>query len=193
MNQKYNKAEILLNGIYLLRRKGYHHTGINDILQECRIPKGSFYNFFRSKEDFAAQALDLYGESILRLIRQFTRDESLTPLERLSGYFEMMIEANTEEEMRFGCMLMNFSSELGGYNDRFAESSDRIFRRWIQECTACIERGQQQGEFRTDYLASDLAEYLYTAVFGGLARAKTVRNPEPLGLILRSSLDFITI
>lgn len=192
MNQKYNKAEILLKGIYLLRRKGYHHTGINDILRECNIPKGSFYNFFHSKEDFAAQALDLYGESILRLIRQFTRDASLTPLERISGYFEMMIEANREEEMRFGCMAMNFSSELGGYNDRFAERSDRIFRQWVQECALCIEQGQQEGEFRMDYLAGDLAEYLYTAIFGGLARAKSVRSAEPMRLVLRSTLDFIT-
>ncbi|OUS39938.1 TetR family transcriptional regulator, partial [Oleispira antarctica] len=37
-------------GIEQLSRHGYHGTGIKQILDEVSVPKGSFYNFFASKE-----------------------------------------------------------------------------------------------------------------------------------------------
>lgn len=192
MNQKYSKQEILLKGIFLLRRNGYHNTGIKEILTECGIPKGSFYNFFKSKEDFGLQALDLYGKSMLKLIQKFTRDETLSPFERIQQYFEMTIEANAEEEARHGCLSMNFSAELSGYNDAFAEKNRVIFALWIQELGACIQEGQAMDEFRRDYNGLQLAHFLYTAFFGAFVRAKTERNPQPLEIILETSLDFIT-
>jgi len=192
MNLKHNKSEILLQGISLLRQQGYHHTGIKDILNACGIPKGSFYNFFKSKEDFASQALHLYGNSILQLIQKFSRNEDLAPLERLQQYFELLIRANEEEEMRYGCLVMSLSSELAGYNDHFAEQTQIIFGQWIQELAYCIELGQNDGSVRMDYLASDLAEFLYTAVFGSFARSKSIRNSQSLKLILHTTLDFLS-
>ena len=192
MNQKYSKQEILLKGIFLLRRNGYHNTGIKEILTECGIPKGSFYNFFKSKEDFGLQALELYGRSMHKLIQKFTRDELLSPFERVQQYFEMTIQANAEEEARYGCLSMNFSAELSGYNETFAELNKAIFSLWIQELGHCIEEGQELDEFRKDYSGIQLAHFLYTAFFGAFARAKTERSTAPLEIILETSLDFIS-
>lgn len=189
MNQKHNKQEILLKGIFLLRRQGYHHTGINDILEECQIPKGSFYNFFRSKEDFGLQALELYGESMLRLLQKFTRNDSLSPMERLSNFLLVTIQANDEEDMQFGCLSMNFSTELAGYNDKFAQLTDAIFGDWVAEMADCIEEGQEAGEIKTDYEAEDLAQFLYTALFGAYARGKSQRNTEGLRQMINMTLD----
>ena len=41
-------------GIEHLSVHGYHGTGIKQILDEVNVPKGSFYNFFASKEAFVA-------------------------------------------------------------------------------------------------------------------------------------------
>jgi TetR/AcrR family transcriptional repressor of nem operon len=189
MNQKHDKQEILLKGIYLLRRQGYHHTGINDILQECQIPKGSFYNFFRSKEDFGLQALELYGDSMLRLMQKFTRDEELSPYERLINFLEITIQANEEEDMQYGCLSMNFSTELAGYKDSFAELNAAIFADWTEELADCIREGQELGEIKTDYEAKTLAEFLYTALFGAYARGKSERSTAALRQMVDLSLD----
>lgn len=189
MNQKHNKQEILLKGIFLLRRQGYHNTGINDILGECQIPKGSFYNFFRSKEDFGLQALELYGESMLRLMRQFTRNEEMSPLERISNYLIVTIQANDDEDMQYGCLSMNFSTELAGYNNNFAKLTDSIFQDWTYELATCIEEGQDLGEIKTDYDAETLAQFIFTALFGAYARGKSQRSTTALRQMINLTLD----
>ncbi len=192
MNQKHSKQEILLEGISLFRAKGYHNVGIKKILDECGIPKGSFYNYFGNKEDYGLQVLALYGKSMLELIRRFTRDEALSPMERISNYLELTLQANSEEEMRYGCLTMNFSTELAGYKDNFALLNDQIFQYWIQEIAHCLEEGQELGEVNTNYDSTELAEFLYLNIFGGYARGKMQRNTQSLERQLQIVLDFIS-
>ena len=46
MGYKHDKEDILAVGYDVLRKNGYHNVGINQILKEAGVPKGSFYNFF---------------------------------------------------------------------------------------------------------------------------------------------------
>ena len=41
-------------------QQGYHGTGLKEILDAVQIPKGSFYNYFGSKENFAAEVIQHY-------------------------------------------------------------------------------------------------------------------------------------
>lgn len=192
MNQKHSKQEILLEGISLFRQKGYHHVGIQEVLNTCGIPKGSFYNYFKNKEDYGLQALALYGKSMLELIRRFTRDEALSPMERINNYLELTLQANAEEEMRFGCLSMNLATELAGYKDNFALLNDQIFQYWIQEIANCLEEGQELGEVNTNYDAAELAEFLYLNIFGAYARGKMERDTTTLERQLEMALDFMS-
>ena len=40
------KDRLLDQGVALLLEKGYHATGLKEILDTVQIPKGSFYNYF---------------------------------------------------------------------------------------------------------------------------------------------------
>ena len=44
----------------MLMGQGYHGTGLQEILDAVNIPKGSFYNYFGSKEDFGAEVIQHY-------------------------------------------------------------------------------------------------------------------------------------
>ena len=50
------RSSILDAGAALMLRKGYHGTGIQKIVDAAGVPKGSFYNYLKSKEDFALAA-----------------------------------------------------------------------------------------------------------------------------------------
>ena len=71
-----NKEDILAKGEILLRTQGYNKTGINEILKASGIPKGSFYNFFESKEDFGLQVLAYYSDGIIRFIKRLLQDKN---------------------------------------------------------------------------------------------------------------------
>src|SRR5271163_2415989 len=54
-------------GLKALLANGYDGVGIGPVLAAAGVPKGSFYHFFRSKEEFACAVLDAYAERYLRL------------------------------------------------------------------------------------------------------------------------------
>lgn len=54
------KKKILETGIHLLRKTGPNEIGIQEIADASGIPKGSFYNYFPSKDHFLLEALEIY-------------------------------------------------------------------------------------------------------------------------------------
>ena len=51
------KATLVDAGTQLILEQGYHHTGIQDVLQTAGVPKGSFYYYFPSKEAFGLEVI----------------------------------------------------------------------------------------------------------------------------------------
>lgn len=49
----------------LFLQKGYSNTGINDILQEAELSKGSFYFYFSSKKELGFEVANYYEKTVL--------------------------------------------------------------------------------------------------------------------------------
>ena len=50
------RDQLLVEGYNAFLHNGYHGTGLKEVLDRLRIPKGSFYNYFESKEAIAFAA-----------------------------------------------------------------------------------------------------------------------------------------
>lgn len=176
MGYKHNREDIITTGSELIRQKGYHHVGINEILKACGVPKGSFYNFFDSKEDFVAQSLVAYGERNGAFIRSFMEDNSKSPLERLKALYSCLIDANNSEGCKAGCLVANLSLEIGGTNEHLAQVTNEQFQQSLAPIIQCVEEGQEKGEITKDFSAAYLAEYLHAGISGAFSRMKVQRN-----------------
>ncbi len=175
-----------------MQMQGYHNTGINDILKAADIPKGSFYNFFDSKEHFGVLALDHYGNKALDAMRKFLAAPDRSPMQRLESFYDnMVVRGNEKMGCKGGCFVNNISNELGGLSEALGRKADQVFGKWIDEITYVIKQGQEMGEIRDDYPPEELAEYIHTSIFGGIGRMKATRSIEKLRMIVRLSLDFI--
>ncbi|XLS30283.1 TetR/AcrR family transcriptional regulator [Flavobacteriaceae bacterium M23B6Z8] len=176
MGYKHNKEEILDIGYDVIRRNGYHNVGINHILKEAGIPKGSFYNFFESKEDFAQQVIQRYGENNRCWIEQYFENCKLSPIECLKSFYAMMINYNVEDEYAGGCLVNNMSIEVGRNNDTLGEESNKQFKSWLEVLSAVIKKGQDAGEITNAFEPTELAEYIHAGFYGVLSRTKVTRN-----------------
>src|SRR5574341_2633155 len=125
------KRQLLEKGVAMLLRNGYHDLGIAAVLEATEIPKGSFYHYFASKEDFGLQAIDLYMKEVHAGLEQCLGDPSLPPLKRVRRFFELS-EEKYRTEGYLGCLLGGLGQELSGIS--------QVFRRKVQECFAAIER-----------------------------------------------------
>jgi len=60
------KSRLIEIGAEIIHLKGFNHTGIKEILEAAQVPKGSFYHYFESKEDFGLQVIDYFVEYMPR-------------------------------------------------------------------------------------------------------------------------------
>lgn len=58
MNKPDTKEAILAAGHALIIEKSYNGCGLKEILDKAGVPKGSFYHYFKSKEDFGLALIE---------------------------------------------------------------------------------------------------------------------------------------
>ena len=78
------RNEILDAAEKLFAGKGYMKTTIMDILQEVGIAKGTFYYYFKSKEEVMDAVAMRYIDTGTEAVKKITEDKNLTALEKLT-------------------------------------------------------------------------------------------------------------
>src|SRR5579885_2187760 len=105
------KTQLLEAGIDIMLEKGYNNTGIQEVLQKVGVPKGSFYYYFDSKEDFGLQIIDLFDQMYSEKARTSLDDKTKSPVERLRTYCEEGRKNLEAQKCRRGCLIGNLSQE----------------------------------------------------------------------------------
>ncbi|WP_237274431.1 TetR/AcrR family transcriptional regulator [Tenacibaculum ovolyticum] len=167
---------ILEIGTDLILKNGYNNVGLNKILEAADIPKGSFYYYFKNKEDFGIQVIKYYSENSLIFLRSYLTDSSKNPKERLLIFFSDMQNIYTDKDYREGCLLGNCSLELSDVSDAFSSSVAAELDKW-QDCfIQCIQEGQNLGVIKNKESAAVLSDFVLTAWEGALLRMKSSKN-----------------
>ena len=179
------KQVLLEKGMAMLLKHGYHDLGVAALLEETKTPKGSFYHYFKSKEDFGLQAIDLYMEEAHRGLDFCLGDESLPPLQRVRRFFELT-EQKYQGEGYLGCLLGGLGQELSGVSEAFRRKVEDCFSQIERRIAACLELAVKRGEVPKDTEARHLAKLLINCWEGAALRSRLLRSPGPL----KEMLDF---
>ena len=75
VKRKIYREDILKAGVELMHLHGYAATGIKDITDRIKIPKGSFYNHFKSKEEFGLEIIDYYMSVVVEHLTTTVHDD----------------------------------------------------------------------------------------------------------------------
>lgn len=108
------KENIIITAAMLIHEKGYNNIGIKAILEELDIPKGSFYYYFKSKEDLGLSIIDLYIQDTRNGI-----EVSENSVEGILAFFNMFFDRLMEMEMKKGCPIGNLVMELSDAKESF--------------------------------------------------------------------------
>lgn len=185
------KSALLDAGHRIFLERGYNHAGIEAILQAAGVPKGSFYHYFGSKEEFGMEVLERCAARIDAELDRFLDDRTLRPLERLRRFGESVCERLESRQCRNGCLVGNLSQEMADQSETFRARLDEIFRGWVGRYAACLEEGQGAGEVRRDLDASVLADFWLSGWQGAVLRAKTCRSTAPIRTFLELMLGHV--
>ena len=144
MTKRNTKAELLDHGVQLLLDRGYHSTGIQEVLKAAEVPKGSFYHHFGSKEDFGLQVAEQYADAGYALLDAMLNDQSKPALERVRSFFEQIFEDWSSGDCRHGCLLGNLGQELADVNEPFRLFIAATMDRWTERIARCLAEAQQE-------------------------------------------------
>ncbi len=174
------RENLIRIGASMLHEVGYTATGIKDIVDAAEVPKGSFYNYFESKEAFGKEVVDFYFNNGLAELRVLLGNESVPPLERLQNYFAERIRRFRTAGYVRGCMLGNLSLEVA---DQIAPIRDRLvehFKTWGELIENCVAEAQRTGAIGNQLPAPLLARFLLNSWEGALLRMKVEKSDAPL-------------
>lgn len=160
--------------------RGYSNSGIETILQAAGVPKGSFYYYFGSKEDFGLKVLDRFAEGYEERMSQTLGDDTLAPIERFRRYFEAIIERFDSGLCRRGCLIGKLSQELADHSEAFRLKLEEIFRGWEDRYAECLQLAEDCGEIAPILPVRAAAELWLSGWQGAMLRAKSSQNSAPL-------------
>jgi TetR/AcrR family transcriptional repressor of nem operon len=184
-----NKESLLDQGVILLTRQGYHGTGLKEILDAVQIPKGSFYNYFGSKENFAAQATQHYIAPFIWQLSQHLQNPDCDALTAIKRYFYELINELERTDFKGGCLLGNLMGEIGDTSEVVRASLQQAVNQYRDLLQAGLARAQQEGTVRTDKSAQEMADLLVNAWQGVLLRMKIDKSSVPLKQCCDNLLD----
>jgi TetR/AcrR family transcriptional repressor of nem operon len=175
-----NRQRLLDEGVSMLKMQGYHGTGLKELLGNVSIPKGSFYNYFESKEHFCAVAIAHYLKPFIVQVDACLAVPGTDGLTAIQNYFNILINELEENGFSGGCLLGNLLGEMGDTSDPCLEELSRSVHLYRDKLKKGFERAQNEGVARNDISAETMANLIVNNWQGALLRMKVEKSTQPL-------------
>jgi TetR/AcrR family transcriptional repressor of nem operon len=167
-------------GLQMIHAEGYSASGIQSIVEQAGVPKGSFYTYFASKEAFGTEVIDTYSARGQAKLRDFLCNPEVAPLVRLEAYFNDRIEAFRASNFTRGCLMGNFSAEAADHSAPIRDHLAKHFEAWSSLFEACISEAQELGAIRRQLPAGLVARFVFNSWEGALLRMRAEKSDAPL-------------
>lgn len=167
-------------GTELLTERGFQVTGIDEVLKRVGVPKGSFYHFFKSKDEFGAAVIENYVEYYARKMDRIFDDHSCSPLTRLKTFVENAKHGMTKFDFKRGCLIGNLGQELASLDNQFRLQLEAVLVSWEERVTACLQDAMAAGEIGKDNDPQALSRFFWIGWEGAILRSKLTRSLAPI-------------
>jgi len=163
MDKQPTREKILDAVFKLVYINGYNGTSMAMILQECNIPKGSLYHFFKSKKEMV---LAVVKERIAPRMDEFY---VLNEVEGESGIDTIIVAIlNVSEKellVSYGCPLNRLNQEMSPVDADFEIAINTIYEKIKNKTVRLLENSTLEDGVNS----SSLAEYIIGSVWGALS------------------------
>ena len=174
------RAHLIEVGLERMRKHGYGATGLQEILHQAGVPKGSFYHHFGSKEEFAAAVLERYGTLNAEHCSAFLGNTRQPPLKRLRLYFEDLIRRAGQSSAIPGCLVGDLSLEVADVSPLLQKQLSSGFAHWQSEVASVLREAVQKGNLPRSTKPEPLAGFLLNSWEGVLLRSQADKSDAPL-------------
>jgi TetR/AcrR family transcriptional repressor of nem operon len=173
------RSRLLKRGADLICSRGFNATGLQEITDAAGVPKGSFYNYFDSKEAFAVEILTEYWESIVENYGPILRETDTPALSRIVRYFAGLAAFHERQRFTVGCLIGNMALEVTPSSEEVRGKLAAIYREWSVAITECLRDAQSREELARGKDPKQIAAAMVDGFEGAVMRAKVERSRGP--------------
>jgi AcrR family transcriptional regulator len=148
-----NRAKLLTAARKIFAEKGVGAATARDIVRETDLATGTFYNYFRDKEDCFQALLDELSEKLRAAVREQRREPGRTLEERIEGAYRAYFELALEERELFRVFRRNVGAVAMMPSDGQFEAG---LSELLEDLGEWVEAGDMPGDLDLDYLATAL-------------------------------------
>ncbi len=166
----------------IMLQKSFHSVGLNEILSAVKVPKGSFYHYFQSKEQFGVELLKYYVADASAYKRRalLSNELSENPSERLAIYLDMNVAKLFEQSCKCSCLVQKLASEVATFSDDMRAVLVEGMHEWRGYLEKLVIEGQEKGVIRQDLNPAATASLLQDLLAGASQRSQLEHSVAPL-------------
>ena len=156
-DQAERKIEIMNLATLLFKEKGFEQTAVSDIVKAAGIAQGTFYLYFKSKEDVFVAVLENINDKVVQKLVEIQHKNNMNSIEKINLIINLDFNLNREHDDLF------IQLHLKGNESIHHKYIIHIINRLKPIYSAVIEQGVQEGLFNTQF-PEQTAEYMLTAM-----------------------------
>lgn len=179
MSEKVKPKDLLIEtASRLFKLRGYCGVGLNDIIAESGVPKGSLYHYFpEGKEQLATAAINYTKELVMEDINSVFAGAS-NPMDAFQAYVHQLSKVFGEDGDPLGSPIGTIAGETHTTSEPIRLACDATFKDWqsiYAEKFLAAGYSEQQSK--------SLAITFHALIEGGILLALTMKSGKPLAAI----------
>jgi TetR/AcrR family transcriptional regulator, transcriptional repressor for nem operon len=171
------RQRIIEAALYLFWFQGYTATGVAEILQRSAANAGSFYHFFKTKEELLLAVLELYLQTLEPVVVGPVSSRLQDPIERVFGILEFYRSNLLSTGCTYGCPIGRLALEIPEEQFRVHKRLADNFDGWTSAIQTFLEDARGRLPAKTNL--QTLSKFVLTVMEGGVMQARAQREIAP--------------
>lgn len=192
-NNQQVREHILVTGQRIMAGKGFSAVGLKEILDESDIPKGSFYYYFSSKEDFGVAMLAHYFDDYLADLDETLAQPKINHAQKLMRYFQKWRDTQSFHDCQGKCLAVKLGAEVADLSDKMRVTLMHGTAGIVSRLADALEAGAAEGSLTLEDEPEKVAESLYQLWVGASVMVKIVRTATPFDTALKTTRQILHI
>lgn len=174
------KEALLLAGMAILTERGFNTVGIDYILKRVGVPKGSFYHYFKNKDDFGLQVISEYNAYFCAKLKRCLIGASHDPIEGLSIFVEEAISGIEKYHFTRGCLIGNFAQEMSILSPQFKQPLVDCLNQWTLLLAFSLETAKSKQQISANIDCQEQAECFWIGWEGAVLTSRVMQSSKPM-------------
>ena len=149
-NSRNTKGRIIAAAWKLFYEQGFEETTIEDIVYESETSKGSFYHYFKGKDELMGTLANVFDEKYEQLMVEM--DPGLDAMEKLI-YVNHELFSMIDGGVSMDLLSRLLSTQLLARGEKHLLDRSRTYFKVLRQI---ISEGQRRGELRTDWTVNEV-------------------------------------